>query len=181
MSYINQSNDINTIVHNANFVQNSEKYFIDLTNDGTGRDPTSGSAAEQAAAYMQANEIRYITNKDAGMVVLLTDNGNNDNALETTESGSSVPSLALEIADYILGLVGSTYNNTGSQRALSDPLALRNWFAIQEIRAQRIHWYRDGEKLIQLNQIARRRTPKYRSGLPSRCVSEDEQKMRVKV
>ena len=61
MAYVDQSDNIYDVLASSNFVQNSSKYFIDLTNNGNNRALTDDQGG-RAAALMQANEIDYITN-----------------------------------------------------------------------------------------------------------------------
>jgi uncharacterized repeat protein (TIGR02543 family) len=71
MSFIDQSDHIYDVLSNANFIQNSDKYFIDLVtqntitrrlfHDGSGH-PQNRPQGGPATGYMQVRNIEYITN-----------------------------------------------------------------------------------------------------------------------
>jgi len=62
MSFITQSDNIYDVLTNANFIQNADKYFIDLTDNGTNRNLNHPTQGGPAAAYMQISNIEYFTN-----------------------------------------------------------------------------------------------------------------------
>jgi len=64
MSYALQSDAIYDALNAHRYIQNSDKYLVDLTDNGVQRDVLSAQGAA-AAGYMQAQDIKYITNDPA--------------------------------------------------------------------------------------------------------------------
>ncbi len=128
MAYINQSDDIFDVLSQANYLQNAERYFVDLTDDGANRSLDEGGA--EAAAYMQAKEIRYITNHENE---LLNDGGSGSGPLgnngetvynDNNTGESDIDKLADKIAEYIKQQHGQPLESYSDSLPLSVPVAL---------------------------------------------------------
>lgn len=87
MQFLNRSDNIYDVVSNAPYIQNADKYFVDLTYDGNNRD-LSNDQGGNAAAYMQAAEVEYITNNPnrCGGVGEICGTGTGDECPSTCDS-----------------------------------------------------------------------------------------------
>jgi hypothetical protein len=61
MTYVPQSDDIYDVLTNASFIQNADQFFVDFTDNGANRNLTDSQGGD-AAAFMQATNIAYLTN-----------------------------------------------------------------------------------------------------------------------
>jgi hypothetical protein len=95
MKYIAQSDDIFTVMSSHKYDENADKYFIDLTDCGTDRD----NSDSDAAAYMQSNEIDYITNNPNPSAVLDDVAPNSYKTEEEKDTDKVAEEIARQIVD----------------------------------------------------------------------------------
>jgi LPXTG-motif cell wall-anchored protein len=123
MGFAASSSSVMDALAKANFLSNSEKYFVNLlSTDGSS---TLNDGDWEGIARMRTGEVRYVTNvenpflNDGGIVTSGAPNGSNGKTIKTY---ADLDELTDKLVAYILG--NNTYKAPSGSIALSSPVAI---------------------------------------------------------